>query len=130
MAGGSPLGGLGATSLDQEVTKAALEAEMTARPKVGRAVGSSHDPDRDETSVPSDVQDLLESSWMTGQELRAFTEFSTCSGASAEIAELTAIKVGLSTKSGGGTGALGDAQGGRPGSRLAGQTPWTLCFRG
>ena len=93
--GGSPLGGLGAASLDQEVTKAALGAEMPARPEVERAVGPSYDPNKDESSVPAEVPDLLESSWMTGQELRAFTEFSACSGASAEIAELTAIKVGL-----------------------------------
>ena len=66
VAGGSPLGGLGAASFEQEATKVALEAEMTARPEVERAVGPSHSPNKDETSVPADVPDLLESSWMTG----------------------------------------------------------------
>ena len=105
--------------MDQEVTKAALGAKMTARPEVERAVGPSYGPNKDETSIPAEVPGLLKSSWMTGQELRAFTEFSTCSGASAEIQELTAIKVGLSMKRGGGTSALGDVQGGAPGITIS-----------
>ena len=65
MVGGSPLGGLGAASLDQEVTKAALGAEMTARPEDERAVGPSYGPNKDETSNPAKVPALMESSWMT-----------------------------------------------------------------
>ena len=116
--------------MDQEETKAALEAERTARLEVERAVGPSNDPNKDETSVPADVPDLLESSWMTGQELMAFTEFSTCSGASAEIAELTAIKVGLSTKRGGGASASGDVQGGAPRITISGMNTMDAVLQG
>ena len=87
------------------------EAEVAACPEAECTAGTSHGPNKDETSVPADVPDILESSWMTGQELGAFAEFLTCSGMRAEIAELTTIKVDLSGKRGVGTGAAGKVQG-------------------
>ena len=66
MAGGSPLGDLGAASLDQEVTNAMPKAEMTARPGDEHTLGPSCGPNKDEKSNPAEVSDLVESSWMTG----------------------------------------------------------------
>ena len=90
--GGSPMGDPAAATLYQEVTKATPEVMTTARPGDGRVPAPSGGPVGAETSNRTDTPDLLNSSWMTGEELKAYAEFSTCSGASDEIAALAEIK--------------------------------------
>ena len=96
---------------DQEVSRAAPEVTTTARPGDGRASAPCGGPAGAETSNCPGSPDILNCSFMTGEELKAFSEFSTCSGASAEIAALAEIKADFSAKCGWGTGAPGGQQG-------------------
>ena len=73
MVGGSPLGGQDAAGQDQEVSKVIPGAGMMAHTEAEGAEEPSHSQNKDETSGPADAPDLLESSWLTRAELRAFT---------------------------------------------------------
>ena len=67
---------------------------------------------------------------MIGEELKAFGEFSTCSGASAEIAVLAEIKADFSAKCGWGTGASGGHQGAAPEITISGPNTKEAVLRG
>ena len=94
------MGDPAAVTPDQEVSKAAPEVTTTARPGDGCAPAPSGGPAGAETSNRVDTPDILSCSFMTGEELKAFSGFSMCSGASAEIASLPEIKADLSMNSG------------------------------
>ena len=68
------------------------------------------------------TSDIFSCSFITGEELKAFSEFSTCSGASAEIAVLAEIKADFSAKSSWGTDASGGQQGVAPEITISGST--------
>ena len=124
------MGDPAAATLDQEVSKAAPEATTTARPGDGRAPAPSGGPAGAETSNCVDTPDILSCSFMTGEELKAFSEFLMCSGASAEIAVLAEIKADLSAKSGWRTGASGDQQGVAPEITISGSSTKEAVLRG
>ena len=85
-------------TLDREVSMAAPEA--TESPGDRHAPAPFGGPAGAETSNHTDTPDILRCSFMTGEELKAFGEFSTCSEASAKIAALAEIQADLSAKSG------------------------------
>ena len=115
-------------TMDREVSRAAPEA--TARPGDGRARAPFGGPAGAETSNRPDTPDILSCWFMTGEELKAFDEISTCSGASAEIAALAEIKADLSTKSGWRARASGDQQGGVLGITISGASTMDAVLRG
>ena len=95
MVGGSPTSDRAETTPDQKVSKAATEA-TNAYPRDGHAATPGRGPTGAGTANCPGTPNLLDCSFMTGEELEAFVALSTCSGASAEIPALAEIKVGFS----------------------------------
>ena len=124
------MGDPAAVTLDQEVSQAAPEVTTTARPGDGHAPAPSGGPARAETSNCPGTPHILSCSFMTGEELKAFSEFSTCSGASAKIAVMAEIKVDFSAKCGSGTGAPGGQQGAAPEITISGSSTKEAVVRG
>ena len=115
---------------DQEVSRAAPEVTTTACPGGGRASAPSGGPAGAKTSNFLGTPDILSCSFMTGEELKAFNEFSTCSGASVEIAVLAEVKADFSAKCGWGTGASGGQQGAAPEITISGLSTKEAVLRG
>ena len=77
------MSGPAAATLDQEVSKGMPEVTMAACPRDGHTPMPSCGPDGAKTSNCMGTPDILSCSFMTGEELKAFGEFSMCSGVSA-----------------------------------------------
>ena len=106
------------TPPDEEVSKATPEATTNAHPEVEHVAAPSHSPtDAGNANCPG-TPNLLDCSFMTGEELEAFVTLSTCSGASADIAALAEIKAGFSARCGEGS-APGGSQGAAPGVTIS-----------
>ena len=119
-----------ATTPDQEVSKAAPEATRTAHPGGGRAAAPSCDLTEAGTSNCPGTPNLLDCSFMTGDELKAFGEFSTCSGASAKIAALAEIKADFFAGCGGRREASGGHHGAAPEITISGSSIKEAVLRG
>lgn len=87
-------------------------------------------PNRDGAPGLEVSPDLLESSLMTGQTLRTFTNFSTDSGAGREIAELTRIKEDLAAKRSKVVNAPGSPPEATPRITISGESAMDAILRG
>ena len=85
---------------DQEVSKAAPEATTNAHPEGEHAATPGRGPTNAGDVNCLGTPNLLDCSFMTGEELEAFTALSTCLGASSKIAALTEIKASFSARCG------------------------------
>ena len=129
MVGGSPTGDRAVTTPDQEVSKVAPEATTNAHPEGEHAAAPGGGlTDAENANCPG-TPNLLDCSFMTGEELEAFVTLSTCSGASVEIAALAEIKVGFSARFVEGN-APGGPQGAVPEVTITGASTKAAVIRG